>query len=174
MKNKKRLGFLIITLLLISLMFINVFANSSSGWVCTESNGYEYTKGEIIDKASSIYFEASYGYTAWYEFESDFTVKPGDNVNLAFGAYLYGDNTSIDGAASMCTAQLISENGDVIGEVNFELSGSHGGNYQTSSCKITNATAGKIKLYVYAESPGERSVYAKVTDVDVRVNGQEM
>ena len=174
MKNKKCLGFLAVTLMLIVSMFSNAFASSNSGWVCTEANGIDYHEGSVISKTSEIYIVNEFPDTSWFEFESNFTVKQGDRISLGLGACLYGYETSIDGTASICRAELISEDGTVVASVSYNLRGSADTQYETDSCTISSGTAGKLKLYLFTEDPGRRGVYSIITDVNVTVNGQEV
>lgn len=176
MKNKRCLGFLVITLVLVVSMFSNVFASNNTGWTCTAESGTRYSVGDTISHVSGIYFWNVYPKNASATFESSFAVKSGDTVELCLNAYLSDnvDNKDIDGAASICLAQLISENGSLLSDVRFELSGSKYSDSKSQTIKITNATAGKLKLYLFAEGTGKSGVEARIAGPYVKVNGVEV
>lgn len=174
MKNKRCLGFLFITLTLMVSMFSNVFASSKGYWTCVGESGTHLSVGNTVNYASNISFWNCYPMGASVRYASSFSVEPGDSIELGLGADLVGNETDIDGAASVCVAELIAENGAVIASVTLDLSGSNYTDYRTSSAHITNATAGKLKLYIFAEGTGVSGVETRITDVYVEVDGYEV
>ena len=176
MKNKRCLGFLVITLALVISMFSNVFASTGSGWTCVSSSCVKYEVGETINKVSDIYFWNVYPKHAYVTFESNFAVKSGDTVELCLGAYLTDniDNKNLDGAASICLAQLLAENGTLLADLRFELTGSNQTDSKTVKFNITNTTAGKLKLYLFAEGTGLSGTEARIAGTYIKVNGVEV
>lgn len=174
MKNKRSLCFFVVTLVLVISMFGNVFAGGSSGWILISEHGTSYQSGDRLNYASDLYFFTVYPSNAECICESNFDVSAGDNIRLDFEAYLYGNETDVDGAASICSASLIAENGTELAEVRFELHGSKISAYGNDTIRITNATAGKLKLYVFLEGTGKSGVEARVDNVCVYVNGDEV
>lgn len=173
MKNKRCLGFLIVTVVLVISMFGNVFA-SSTGWTLTSEDGTFYQRGDRFNYASDLFFNTVYPRNASVTLDSNFDVSAGDDVSLDFKAYLYGNETDTDGAASMCSANLVAENGTVLASVSFEIHGSRESDYGSDSIRITNATAGKLKLVVFLEDAGKSGVESRVNRVRVYVNGDEV
>lgn len=174
MKNKRSLCFFVVTLVLVISMFGNVFAGGSSGWILISEHGTSYQSGERFDYASDLNFNTVYPSSAECICESNFNVSAGDDVGLDFEAYLAGNETDVDGAASVCYASIIAENGTELAGVSFELHGSNVLDYGDDSIRITNETAGKLKLRVFLEDTGKSGVEARVNNVCVYVNGDEV
>lgn len=166
MKNKRCLGFLFITLTLMVSMLSNVFASSYGYWY--GSNTVEYV--------SNIRMKATYGSGDSCDITSSFSVKSGDRVSLSFYTELVGIETDIDGAASMCSAQLIAENGTVLANIRYELRGNSNFSYlgDDKTVTITNATAGKLTLKAYMDEPGVSGTEVRLKKLSVKVNGTEV
>ncbi|MDO4301402.1 MAG: hypothetical protein Q4D26_08455 [Clostridia bacterium] len=170
MKNKRCLGFLVVTLMLVISMFSNVFASSYGYWY---NAAYPNNK---VDFVSDIYIKATYGSNAFCNLTSSFDVSEGDVVSLSFYTQLIGIETDIDGAASGCQARIIAENGTVLATVRYTLRGSSDSSYLggDKSVRITNTTAGKLTLDVSIEEPGASGTEVRLKKLNVKVNGTEV
>lgn len=173
MKNKRCLGFLVITLVLVVSMFSNVFASNNTGWTCIRSYKTDYNVGDTVDFISDIGLITHHPNYAIVELKSNFNVKTGDIIELGFNAVIEGSNQEgIEQSASTCLAQLLTEDGTLLNEVRFELKGGrHEGG--TKQVKITNKTAGKLRLYVYLEDTGNQYTTSVVEELYVNINGND-
>lgn len=174
MKNKRYLGFLIITLVLVVAMFSNVFAITGSGWTCISSYNTSYSVGSIINSVCSD-FNIKSGYdSASCVLKSNFDVKAGDEVFISFGTSFYGDESKYDGSASICGAHIKTEDGTVLASVSYELNGYHISGYGNDSITITDETAGKLVFVIGLEGSGTFGVGSLIDELFVEVNGYEM
>jgi hypothetical protein len=174
MKNKRYLRLLVITLVLVVSMFSNVFANTGSGWTCIKQGNTDYSVGERLDTISGISIYASDCRSAYCIFNSNFDVKEGDLLSIAFGSFFSGDRSEFDGSASDCTAQVVSENGGLIATINFELNGNLLSCNERKDVYITKETAGKMKFYIYLECPGPYYVSTELNELYVEINGEDV
>ncbi len=174
MKNKRCLGFLVITFVLVFSMFSNVFANTYGYWTCVSQNNSIYPVGSTISSVSNLNIRSDIRGTEYCKFESSFEVEEGDLLSLSFGAFFAGNKNEFDGAASDCVAQVVSENGSIIATINFELNGNLLSYYEHKDVYITKETAGKINFYIHMECPGPVDVSTELNELFVEVNGCEL
>ena len=174
MKNKRYLGFLVITLVLVISMFSNVFASSGSGWTCIYSGNSKYSVGSTIDAVGFIdlytYSQESVG----VKFKSNFEVESGDKLYLTLDTYLDGNSDYFNQAASVSFARVIAENGDILLDINYELYGNRTSYYMYQGNTITDETAGKLTLEVGLEGTGTRYVNAYINSICLEVNVKEV
>lgn len=174
MKIKKILGLLIVVLVLVSSMFSNVFANTYGYWTCVSQNNSIYPVGSTISSLSNLNIRSDIRGTEYCKFKSSFEVEEGDLLSLSFGAFFDGNENEFDGAASDCVAQVVSENGNLIATINFELNGNLLSYYERKDVYITEETAGKINFYIHMECPGPADVSTELNELFVEVNGCEL
>lgn len=171
--KKKGLWFLLVTALLVIASIMNVFAGTTD-WTCTESYNTIYSVGDVIPGASYIDISADSSHSESCTFESNYKVKAGDNLHLSFGTCFAGNKNKFDGTASICRAVVYAENGTKLADVSYELNGYQTTNYGKDDVKITDATAGKLKLTVYLENTGTNGVSTLLEELFVEVNGNEI
>ena len=112
MKNKKCLGFLILTIILVISMFSSAFANSLGSWTCTQESRTKFTVGQVLENVSCLNITADGQHSESCTFVSDFDVEPGDVVSISFAASCGGDKNRVEEAVSACGAFLKDENGN--------------------------------------------------------------
>lgn len=174
MKNKRCLRLLVITLALVVSMFSNVFASSYGYWTCVSQHNSKYPVGTQLSCLSNLDIRADIHGTEYCKFDSNFEVEEGDLLSLSFGAFFSGNENEFDGSASDCVAKVISENGDVIANINFELNGNLLSCYERKDVYITKETAGKIRFYIHMECPGPVDVSTELNELFVEINGEEL
>lgn len=174
MKNKKRLGFLVVTLVLVASMFSNVFASTGNGWTCIYNYNSPYSIGNTIDYLSSLDLYTYNLQTVSVKLESNFEVESGDQLDLTLDTYFDGFSDYFDKAASVSWVRVIAENGDVLLDINYELYGNRTSYYMYKRNIITDETAGKLTLDVGLEGTGTRYVDAYISSICLEVNGEEV
>lgn len=173
MKNKRCLGFLVITLILVISMFSNVFASTGSGWTCISEYNTQYSVGETINYLNSIDLTATNDRTASAIFESNFEVKSGDRLFLEFSSVFSGDSEYFDEAVSACWATIVAENGDTLLDINYTLDGNKTGHWTSQSTTVTDDTAGKLTFYIGLEGTGTKKVDSTIGDIYFVLNDND-
>ena len=172
MKNKRCLGFLVITLVLVISMFSNVFASSYGYWTCVDTNDTSYLLGEQLDYIDDLYLETVQQQSVYAKFKSSFEVSSGDTIKLILSAQLEGDKNYFDQAASMCGATVIDENGNVILSIYYQIAGSYPNYSETKSANITAENAGKLYVTVSLEGTGTNYVDSCLGGIHLIVNNE--
>lgn len=145
-----------------------------SGWTCIDENNSLYSVGSILSNAGYLNLYTKNQQTTSVKFKSNFEVKSGDRVELDLETCFTGDQTYFDQAASMSWAQLIAENGEILLDIDYDLTGYSTSGWGSDYTFITDETAGKLTLYVGVEGTGTRYVNAKVDSICVEINSDEM
>lgn len=174
MKNKRCLGFLVITLVLVVSMFSNVFASNGKDWTCIYSNNTKYAVGDIVKRVSGLNISSDGSHTEECQFESNFEVESGDELSLSFGASFWGDKSKFDGSASICIASIYAENGTKLLEVRFELNGNQIEKYGHGLIYVSDEDAGKLTFDITMENTGTNEVKTNIEELYVEVNGDEI
>ena len=170
MKNKRCLGFLVITLALVISMFSNVFASSYGYWTCVDT--YNISLGGQLNYMNGLYLESINQQSVYAKFESSFEVSSGDTIELKLSTQLEGDEDYFDQAASMCGAAVIDENGNVILSIYYQIAGSYPNYSETKSANITAENAGKLYVTVSLEGTGTNYVDSCLGSIHLKVNNE--
>ncbi|MEI3163765.1 MAG: hypothetical protein V8S74_10370 [Lachnospirales bacterium] len=173
MKNKKCLGFLILTIILVISMFSSAFANSLGSWTCIQESRTKFTVGQVLNNVSCLNINADGQHSEYCTFVSDFDVEPGDVVSISFAASFRGDKNRIEEAVSACGASLTAENGKTILSADSVVLGWTDA-YQNKEVEITEETAGKLTFEVYLEGTGTNGVSVRFDDLYIEINGEEV
>lgn len=173
MKNKKCLGFLILTIILVISMFSSAFANSLGSWTCTQESRTKFTVGQVLENVSCLNITADGQHSESCTFVSDFDVEPGDVVSISFAASCGGDKNRVEEAVSACGAFLKDENGNTILNAGSVVLGWNSA-YQHKEVEITEETAGKLTLGVYLEGTGTNDVSVNFDEFYIEINGEEV
>lgn len=172
MKNKRCLGLLVITLVLIVSMFSNVFASSYGYWTCIDNYNTSFPIGGQLNYIDDLYLESVQQQSVYAKFESSFEVSSGDTIELKLSSQLEGDEDYFDQAASMSTATVRDENNNVILRISYQIAGSYPTGNVTKCANITAENAGKLYVTISLEGTGTNYVNSCLGGIHLKVNNK--
>lgn len=175
MGKRKCLGFLVLVFVLVTSMFSNVFANNGKYWTCIDESNSPYSVGDTIGNICELQrvLKSKNDRTSSVVLQSNFEVKSGDELYIYMDSSFTGEKEYMDQAASANWLFVKSENGEVICEIDYELSYN---TYMEKSDRvvITDDTAGKLTVYAGLEGTGTNKIDVEIGAINFELNGGEI